>query len=92
MLSESERRRLAEIESALRAEDPGFAQRFSARPRRLVARRAVMVLTLVAAVVFTFQALFMKDMMGGTYLRALHRSFVPEWLSMNMMMAGMAPS
>jgi hypothetical protein len=41
---------------------------------------------------FIFQALFMKDMMGGTYLKALRRSFLPEWLSMNMMMAGMAPT
>ena len=40
---------------------------------------------------FIFQALFMKNMMGGTYLKALRRSFLPEWLSMNMMMAGMAP-
>ncbi len=39
---------------------------------------------------FIFQALFMKDMMGGSYLKALARSFMPEWLSMNMMMAGMA--
>jgi hypothetical protein len=41
---------------------------------------------------FIFQALFMKNMMGGTYTKALRRSFVPEWLSMNMMMAGMAPT
>jgi FtsP/CotA-like multicopper oxidase with cupredoxin domain len=41
---------------------------------------------------FIFQALFMKGMMGGTYLKALRRTFVPEWLSMNMMMAGMAPT
>lgn len=39
---------------------------------------------------FIFHALFMKNMMGGNYLTALKRSFVPEWLSMNMMMAGMA--
>ena len=38
-----------------------------------------------------FQSLFMKDMMGGSYLGALRMSFVPEWLSMNAMMAGMAP-
>jgi hypothetical protein len=38
-----------------------------------------------------FQALFMKDMMGGTYRRALRRSLIPEWLSMNMMAAGMFP-
>lgn len=40
---------------------------------------------------FIFQSLFMKNMMGGTYLKALRKSFLPEWLSMNMMMAGMAP-
>jgi hypothetical protein len=40
---------------------------------------------------FIFQALFMKGMMGGSYLVALRRSFVPEWLSMNMMAAGMFP-
>lgn len=40
---------------------------------------------------FVFQALFMKDMMGGSYLKALRMSFLPEWLSMNMVMAGMIP-
>lgn len=40
---------------------------------------------------FIFQALFMKSMMGGSYRRALTGSFMPEWLSMNMMMAGMIP-
>src|SRR5438093_4628135 len=38
---------------------------------------------------FVFQALFMKDMTGGSYRTALRRSFIPEWFSMNMMMAGM---
>jgi hypothetical protein len=38
-----------------------------------------------------FQALFMRDMMGGSYARALRMSFLPEWLSMNMVMAGMIP-
>ena len=38
-----------------------------------------------------FQALFMRDMMGGSYAENLRRSFLPELLSMNMMMAGMAP-
>lgn len=38
-----------------------------------------------------FQALFMKDMLGGSYLKALRRSFMPEWLSMNAVMAGMIP-
>jgi hypothetical protein len=39
-----------------------------------------------------FQALFMKDMMGGSYRKALMKSLVPEWLSMNMVMAGMIPA
>lgn len=39
-----------------------------------------------------FQALFMKSMLGGTYLKALKRSFIPEWLSMNGVMAGMIPT
>jgi manganese oxidase len=38
-----------------------------------------------------FQALFMRSMMGGSYNENLRRSFVPELLSMNMMMSGMAP-
>lgn len=41
---------------------------------------------------FIFQALFMKDMMGGSYWMALKLSFLPEWLSMNMVMAGMIPA
>ena len=39
-----------------------------------------------------FQALFMKDMMGGSYWKAVRMSFMPEWLSMNMVMAGMIPA
>ncbi|MCB1109691.1 MAG: DUF4396 domain-containing protein, partial [Chlamydiia bacterium] len=38
-----------------------------------------------------FQALFMKKMMGGTYVKALKNSFYPEWVSMNYIMAGMIP-
>jgi hypothetical protein len=41
---------------------------------------------------FIFQALFMRDMFGGSYTTALRRSFMPEWLSMNTMMAGMFPT
>lgn len=41
---------------------------------------------------FIFQSLFMKDMMGGSYRAAVRRSVVPEWLSMNFMMAGMFPT
>lgn len=39
-----------------------------------------------------FQSLFMRDMVGGSYTRAVRRSFLPEWLSMNTMMAGMYPT
>jgi FtsP/CotA-like multicopper oxidase with cupredoxin domain len=38
-----------------------------------------------------FQSLFMREIMGGSYTANVRRSFVPELLSMNMMMAGMAP-
>jgi len=38
-----------------------------------------------------FQALFMRDMLGGSYVAAVGRSFIPEWLSMNAVMAGMIP-
>lgn len=40
---------------------------------------------------FIFQSLFMKKMMGGTYWENVRRSFMPEFISMNAMMAGMAP-
>jgi hypothetical protein len=39
-----------------------------------------------------FQALFMRDMAGGSYRRSLARTFVPELLSMNLLMAGMIPA
>ena len=38
-----------------------------------------------------FQALFMRGMLGGSYLTAVRRSLLPEWLSMNGVMAGMVP-
>ncbi len=40
---------------------------------------------------FIFQALFMKDMLGGTYWQAVKATWLPEWLSMNTVMAGMIP-
>lgn len=40
---------------------------------------------------FIFQALFMKAAMGGTYWENVRKSFVPELISMNAMMAAMAP-
>ncbi len=41
---------------------------------------------------FIFQALFMKDVMGASYTTALRQTVLPEWLSMNAMMAGMFPT
>ena len=41
---------------------------------------------------FIFQSLFMKSMMGGTYWQNVRKTFLPELISMNFMMAGMAPS
>ena len=38
-----------------------------------------------------FQSLFMRDMAGGSYRRALATTFLPELLSMNVLMAGMIP-
>jgi hypothetical protein len=40
---------------------------------------------------FIFQSLFMKSMMGGTYWQNVRNTFLPELISMNFMMAGMAP-
>ncbi|HEV8689705.1 MAG TPA: DUF4396 domain-containing protein [Ideonella sp.] len=40
---------------------------------------------------FIFQSLFMKNMMGGSYWQNVRKSFMPEFISMNAMMAGMAP-
>jgi hypothetical protein len=38
-----------------------------------------------------FQALFMRNMAGGSYRRSLTGTFFPELLSMNCLMAGMVP-
>lgn len=38
-----------------------------------------------------FQALFMKDMAGGSYARSLDSTFIPELLSMNCLMGAMVP-
>jgi manganese oxidase len=41
---------------------------------------------------FIFQSLFMKEMMGGTYWENVRKSVMSEFISMNTMMAGMAPT
>lgn len=38
-----------------------------------------------------FQALFMRDMLGGSYISAVRATILPEWLSMNAVMSGMIP-
>src|SRR2546421_8986325 len=40
---------------------------------------------------FIFQSLFMRSMMGGTYVENVRKTFLPELISMNCMMAGMGP-
>ncbi|GHF58065.1 hypothetical protein HNQ07_003993 [Deinococcus metalli] len=40
---------------------------------------------------FIFQALFMKSAMGGSHWENVRRPSIPELISMNVMMAGMAP-
>src|SRR5262245_21926726 len=39
-----------------------------------------------------FQALFMRDMVGGSYRKSLACTFMSELLSMNLLMAGMVPT
>ncbi len=39
-----------------------------------------------------FQALFMREMAGGSYTRSLATTFIPELVSMNMLMVGMVPT
>lgn len=39
-----------------------------------------------------FQALFMREIAGGSYFRSLTNTFIPEFLSMNFLMAGMVPT
>jgi len=51
MLSDSERRRLADIESALRADDPRFAHRLEARHRRRRTLAALAALVIAVAVI-----------------------------------------
>lgn len=41
---------------------------------------------------FVFQALFARKMLGGSYVQAVRKTFMPEWLSMNAVMAGMIPT
>ena len=38
-----------------------------------------------------FQSLFMRDMAGGSYRRSLVTTFIPELLSMNLLMTAMIP-
>lgn len=40
---------------------------------------------------FFFQALFMKDMFGGSYPEGVYKTWYPEFLSINFVMAGMLP-
>ena len=39
-----------------------------------------------------FQAFAMRDMVGGSYIRSLKETFIPELMSMNLLMTGMIPT
>jgi len=39
-----------------------------------------------------FQAFAMRDMVGGSYTRSLKETFIPELVSMNLLMTGMVPT
>lgn len=39
-----------------------------------------------------FQAFAMRDMVGGSYARSLKETFIPELVSMNLLMTGMIPT
>lgn len=39
-----------------------------------------------------FQAFAMRDMVGGSYIGSLKETFIPELLSMNLLMTGMVPT
>ena len=58
-LSDSERRRLAEIESSLQADDPGFVQRFEERRlrHRRTQHRVLALLAIIVALIVTAVAL-----------------------------------
>ena len=60
-----------------------------------IAGPAEMILEYVLGFAFgwtIFQALFMRDMAGGSYAGALKSTFMSELLSMNLLMAGMMPT
>ncbi len=57
MLSDAEQRRLAEIETLLRVDDPVFVRRFDARWHTRRRRRILALLAIVIAVTITVVAL-----------------------------------
>jgi hypothetical protein len=66
MFSEAEQRRLAEIEALLRADDPGFVQRFDARWGALRKRRIAAVVAFFMAAIVTLVALTAGSL-GGAF-------------------------
>src|SRR5258708_31041958 len=65
-----------------------------AKPARYSTMRSIHIVEYLAGFafgLFIFQSLFMQSMMGGTYWENVRRTFLPELISMNFMMAGMAP-
>jgi small-conductance mechanosensitive channel len=65
MLSDSERRRLAEIESSLRADEPVFVQHFDTEPRPRLRRTALALLAFIIAVTITLIALVRGNVLAA---------------------------
>jgi hypothetical protein len=79
MLSDGEQRRLADIESALRADDPRFVHRLeSRRPRR---RTVLAVIALVVAVTVTVVALVVRSVPLAVFGLVATGGVVGAWLT-----------
>jgi hypothetical protein len=83
MLEPSERRRLEEIEQALRTDDPAFAERIDARPRRPSVISRPLYVLMFAGVVMAVCGLFAPVLYAAGLsltLTALSVALTTSWL------------
>lgn len=80
MLNDAERRRLEEIESVLRADDPAFVHRFEARRGSRRRRLVVAVLALVIALFVTLVSLVDGNILGTVLGLVAAATTVGLWL------------
>ena len=84
MLSDREQRRLTQIESQLKADDPAFVQRFDDRGRRRVRlgrRDRVALVAVVAAVTVVGIALFVGSVVIAVVALTAIGAIVGLWLT-----------